>query len=183
MRIGKHTVNLWIWWSIGWTLTATVMLTRFRFRLVPLLVGLLVGALLPRLLVYCERWSLARRFTLALSSFAALFAILAIGPWHVPRVVAMAVFLGAPPLTAGLLMSGFLPRAQPVVRRTLAMVIAFSAIVVAVGLAPRMGYRRFASPRLLTRMLWPVAIAALAVIPPARWRKSDGHALLTEQVQ
>lgn len=183
MRIGKHTVNLWIWWSIGWTLTATVMLTRFRLRLWPLLVGLLVGALLPRLLAYCERWSLARRFALALGSFGTLWAVAAFGPWYVPRVVAMTVFLGAPPLTAGLLMSGFLPRAQPFVRRTLAMVLAFSVIVVAVGLVPRMGYGRYVGPRVLARILWPIAIAALAVIPPARWRRSDGHALLTEQIQ
>lgn len=182
MRIGKHTVNLWIWWSIGWTMTATVMLTRFRFRPLALLVGLLVGALLPRLLVYCERWSLARRFTLALASLGSMCAVMAIGPWHVPRVVGMVVFLAGPPLTAGLLMSGFLTRAQPFVRRTLAMVVAFSALVVALSFS-QMGHRRIASMRLLTRALWPVAVAALAVIPPTRWRKSEVHALLPQETQ
>lgn len=180
MRIGKHTVNLWVWWSIGWTMTATVMLTRFRFRPVALLLGFLVGALLPRVLAYCERWSLARRFALAMASLASMCAVMSIGPWYLPRVVGMLVFLAAPPLTAGLLMSGFLPRAQPFVRRGLAMVLAFSALVVALSFS-QIGHRRISSFRFLSRALWPVAVAALAVIPPARWRRSEVQALLPQE--
>ena len=173
MVIAGRRVNLWIWWSIGWTLTATLMLTRLRFRPMALVLGLVIGALLPRALVYCERWSLARRFCLALATLASMITVMAIGPWHVPRIVGIVVFLGGPPLVAGLLMSGFLPRAQPFVRRGMAMVIAFSALIVALSVVPGVGPHRMIPARILTHALWPVAVAALAVIPPRRWRTSS----------
>lgn len=171
MVIGGRRVNLWVWWSIGWTLTAVLLLTRFRYRPMAVVVALLVGALLPRVLTWAERHSLTRRLVLAGLAFGALVLVVATGPRMLPRALGMACVLGVPPLMAGLLLSGFLTRARPMVRRTLAMVLAFSAIVVASGITPQPRFRRNTPARRIARLIWPVALLGLAAIPPLRWRR------------
>lgn len=182
MVIGGRRVNLWIWWSIGWTVMATLIAVQFKFRPVAMLVALTVGALVPRVLEASERISLGRRLALAIATMGALVALFSTGPWHYPRVLIMGVVLAAPSLIAGLLLSGFLPRAQPFLRRGLAMTIAFSALVIALGIAPGSPFRHSVTPSRIVRMLWPMALAALSVVPPLSWRRAPGEqALLAEQ--
>lgn len=186
MVIRGRRVNLWVWWSIGWTVTATLLLVRLHFRPVALLVALVVGALVPRVLARCERCSMKRRLSLAALALGCLVLVAATGPRFLPRILAVGCLLGAPPLVAGLLLSGFLTRAQPVVRRALAMVLAFSAVVVAIGLTPQARHRRHSTPRRIVRVVWPLALLGLAAIPPLRWRRSgdsDLQPMLPQQVQ
>ena len=165
--------NIWVWWSIGWTLCATLLVTRFHFRLPALIVGVLVGALLPRVLERCEGISTRRRWGyigLAVGMLALLFWA---GPrgW-LPRFVARIAAVALPGLLAGLVVNGFFPRAQPVVRRGLGIAVAFGALMLALWLAPQ-PWRRYTTPVRIAAFLWPIALMGVAAVPPARWQRRD----------
>lgn len=185
MVIGGRRVNLWVWWSIAWTLTATMLLMKLRFKPVAMLVALLVGALLPRVLTACERSSVRRRLSLAALALGLLVLVAFTGRlW--PRALAIGCILGAPPLVAGLVMSSVLPRAQVPVRRLLAMLLALGVVFLAIGITPKARHRRTNVKRRIVRTVWPIALLGLAVIPPLAWRRkasSELQPVLPQELQ